>query len=343
MILAPLTTIMALAAVQAADPDQLRRACVDGDEQACQALMPAASERWALLERACAGGVPQSCLSLAQALSDDPAARRPADASEWLVAACAAGDTASCARVETARSPKLELSAEGIRIDGALQVRFTGRGRWALSPGSTEGQLILPVYGLLRARARDAGLHEPNALPVALEMRIDPDAPSSLLADLIHTAALAGWRRHRVGPTGCDDAELVATFLPARGQAITPAPVLRAAAEARPGGVLLRGDIDHAAVEEGLRQAQPGIHGCWERAVRQDPNQGGRLELRFVIGATGQVDDTAILASDLANPELEACILEVMGGLAFTAPSGGGVAMIDYPLQLSPVWADGAP
>ncbi len=325
---------------QAADPVALREACVDGDPGACEALMPMRSERWALLDAACDGGLNRACLELGHALSDDVALRDPLEARPWLEAACGAGHDESCARLQAARGPAVVLSPEGIEVDGALQVRFVRTGQWMLNPSSVDGDLIKPVYGVLRSKAREAGLERHGALPVPLELRVDARVPVAVVEDLLYTASEAGWRSLRVGDIRDGAEDLVDVWLPSLGSARVLSPVAQAAAAARPEGVVLQGAIGPEAIKKGLRDGQPGLQACWEAAVRKDPLQGGRIELRFIVGIDGDVNDAAVRASDLDNPQLEDCIVRAFEDMHFPAPTGGGVATVDYPMVLEPVYAD---
>jgi hypothetical protein len=232
------------------------------------------------------------------------------------------------------------ISGEGIAVNGTVQVRFSGGTRWALADGSTDGQLIKPAYGALRALAREHRVGEPGALPATLELRADPRAPSDIVRDLLYTAGQAGWRSFAIGAANDLSEQLQPVWLPSLGSATTTHSVLQAAAAARPTGLVILGSVDPAQLNKALRQPPAGMTRCWERAVRQDPNQGGRLELRIVIGSDGGVNDAAIAMSELDNPSLEACILEAFEDADFPRPSGHGIAIIEYPMVLEPVWAE---
>ena len=335
-----LTPLLVASAVQANDPLELRFACIGGDSQSCQDLLPTHSRRWELLEKSCAGGITQACLQLAQASSDDPGARDPRRATAWLEAACTAGDSDSCTRVQASTAPVVALSPEGIAVDGALQVRFSGGTRWAYAPGSTEGALIRPVYGALRSLARDRQLGAPTALSIPPVLHIDSDAPVERVQDLLYTASQAGWRSFRMSALEHPERMPVNVWLPSEGSASPLPPLALAAAAARPSGVVVQGSVDPVDLQQGLREHRPAIRACWDKAVRIDPNQGGSVELRFVVGVDGWVNDAAIRASELGNPQLEACIVHAFEGMRFNAPTGGGIATIDYEMLLEAVYTD---
>jgi hypothetical protein len=332
-----LPLLLALTPLRAADPGALQAACTAGDAEACGALEPAHSERWTLLESACSAGLAASCLDLAQTRSDDLAARDPRAARAWMRAACGAGHEQACAAV-VPTAPVVELDHEGISVNGTVQVRLAGQGRWEPHPSSTDGRLIRPVYGIMTSLAREHQAAWPGGPLPAVELRIHPMATSEAVGLLLHTLDLAGWRSFHLGTTTTDADKLQDAWLPGLGRAAPLDPVLRAAAEARPDGVSLRGVVDPAQIEKGLKAAQPGLKACWDRAVREDPHQGGGFGVRLAIGTGGRVDQAALTRSELGNPSLEACVVRAFEALSFDPPQGGGVAIVDYSLQLSPVW-----
>jgi TonB family protein len=329
--------LLVAGSVRAADPTALRDACVAGDTQACTQLLPASSERWDLLDRACQAGVAQACLELAQACADDQAARAPDQALRWVELACDAGDQASCDRVVAARPPQLRISGEGIAVDGTIQVRFTGGGRWTLAHGSTDGQLIRPVYGVLRALARERRLDEPGSLASAVVLRVDPHAPSELVRDVMYTAGQAGWRSFLVGGTDDPERALVPTWLPALVPSSSPHPMMRAAAEQRPEGLVIFSPVDPRAVSKALRGGPEGVQACWDRAARIDPLLEGRVVVRFVIAGDGQVTRAEVRSTTMDNPAFEACLVEAFEASQLPAPQGGGMALIDYPMDFRPL------
>lgn len=337
MILPIATALLLLSAAGAAEPDALLEACTRGDNPSCTQLLPAHSPRWGLLEQACSGGVAQACLELAHASSDDHAARDPSRALPWVQAACDAGDQASCDLARTAQPPELRISGEGIAVDGTIQVRFTGGTRWALATGSTDGQLIRPVYGVLRSLARDRRLGEPDSLAGAVVLRVDPRVPSDVVRDVMYTAGQAGWRQLRVGGENDPDRDLVPTWLPALAPPASGPAVMRAADQARPGGLVLISPVDQGAVAKALRGGPAGVQACWDRAARIDPLLEGRVVVRFVIAGDGQVSRAEIRSSDMGNPAFEACLVQAFEATRLPAPQGGGMALIDYPMDFSPV------
>jgi TonB family protein len=330
-------TLLLLTPARAQEPDALQRACTGGDTQACTQLLPARSPRWDLLGRACEGGVAQACLALAHASADDHAARRPGGALHWVELACEAGDPTGCDMARTARQPELRVSSEGVSVDGTVQVRFTGGARWDLAHGSTEGQLIRPVFGVLRSIARDQRLGDPDSLAGTLVLRVDPRAPSEVVNSVLYTAGQAGWRHFLVGAIDDPDRDLVEAWLPALAPPNTPHPVLRAAAEARPEGLVIVSPVDSEAVSKALSAGPAGIQACWDRAARIDPLLEGRVVVRFVIAGDGQVSRAEIRSSDLANPAFEACLVRAFEATRLPAPAGGGVALIDYPMDFKPI------
>ncbi|MCY1015852.1 AgmX/PglI C-terminal domain-containing protein [Pyxidicoccus sp. MSG2] len=102
---------------------------------------------------------------------------------------------------------------------------------------------------------------------------------------------------------------------------VTPAP----AASARPLGQL---DKDQIRAVIGANRAQ--IRGCYETRLESAPNLRGKVVIRFVIGADGQVLESKVRESTVGDAELEGCVTARVGTFRFP-PTGGGVVIVTYP------------
>jgi TonB family protein len=107
---------------------------------------------------------------------------------------------------------------------------------------------------------------------------------------------------------------------------VTPAP----AASARPPGHL---DKDQIRAVIGANRAQ--IRSCYETRLESAPNLRGKVAIRFVIGADGQVLESKVRESTVGDPELEGCIAARVGTFRFP-PTGGGVVVVTYPFIFKP-------
>ncbi len=333
-MIAWLPALMLLGLARAEDPDRLLDACVGGDEQACTALYRGRHRRMEMLERACHGMHAASCLELAHALSNDASASDPEDAGPWLEAACRAGHQETCRSLESWVHPEISLTREGVVLDGTLLAHMAGAEPWTFGSDQDDAILVQPLFDALRDRAARDDLGRPGGIPDKLEIRVDPEAPSGLVRRLLTTASDAGWRHFHVGLLGDADSDLVRSWLPALASAREQHPAIRAAAEARPGGAVLRGVLSFEEVKRGIHPAKISISACWERTTHVDRSlDGGRVVVRLVIGPQGTVTDIALPVNELPHPTMERCILEAFRTLRFPAPQHGGAVTISYPLQ----------
>ncbi len=96
-------------------------------------------------------------------------------------------------------------------------------------------------------------------------------------------------------------------------------------------GALDKGDID-----AGIRAELAAIRGCYQAQLRASPALHGKLVAKFVITAEGTVSSSTTQTSTLGDEAVESCIHEVLMGLAFPEPRGGGVVIVSYPFVFSP-------
>jgi hypothetical protein len=76
------------------------------------------------------------------------------------------------------------------------------------------------------------------------------------------------------------------------------------------------------------------FHYCYARA--HQPQLAGAATLRFRIGREGAVQESALVSSTLASPELERCLAGTPKVWLFPKVPGGGEVWVTYPLNLSP-------
>lgn len=82
-----------------------------------------------------------------------------------------------------------------------------------------------------------------------------------------------------------------------------------------------------------VRQHIPEVRYCYERALIRDPALQGRVALRFVIGADGQVSQSTVGASTIASPEVGACIARAARRWQFL-PQRAAHIEVNYPFDL---------
>lgn len=91
-----------------------------------------------------------------------------------------------------------------------------------------------------------------------------------------------------------------------------------------------------------MQEIKDLVRGCYEDALRAEPDLEGRLVVEFVIGAEpdvggiveeSHIDETSPLARSRALSE---CVSESMYALELRAPDGGGRVTVRYPFEFRP-------
>ncbi len=80
---------------------------------------------------------------------------------------------------------------------------------------------------------------------------------------------------------------------------------------------------------------------CYEQGLAADPSAGGRVTVRFIIGADGAVMGSNVADSSLSVPSVGNCIANAVRRWQFPSPEGGGIVTVNYPFNLQS--GDGAP
>ena len=104
-----------------------------------------------------------------------------------------------------------------------------------------------------------------------------------------------------------------------------------------PTGAPTRGTLPPGALDEKLKQAQPGIAACYERGLKSKPELRGNVNINFVVATDGRVAHVDAAEGEGALPDSATvdCILAEIEKLVFPQPSGGRV-FVNYPLLLEP-------
>lgn len=90
----------------------------------------------------------------------------------------------------------------------------------------------------------------------------------------------------------------------------------------------------------GARMTAAGapISACYEAALARNRKLKGTMQLAFVAEkGTGKFTQVRVERTDLADPELERCVVEQVGRLALETPQKANVS-IQYPLEFA--WLD---
>lgn len=92
---------------------------------------------------------------------------------------------------------------------------------------------------------------------------------------------------------------------------------------------------------DALREAHPKMLDCYEQGLRQRADLEGRVTLLLAVEArdgVGRVVDAEPEESEtsLDSVFVQSCLLDVLSGIDFPAPPGGGSVTMRYPLTFRP-------
>jgi outer membrane biosynthesis protein TonB len=94
------------------------------------------------------------------------------------------------------------------------------------------------------------------------------------------------------------------------------------------------GALNPQEVNKVIGRRMGAIKGCYERALRRDPNLKGKLVVRFTIAGSGRVTAARIVENDL-TPEVGNCVVSRFKAFRFPQPDGGSLTM-ESPFMFMP-------
>lgn len=95
------------------------------------------------------------------------------------------------------------------------------------------------------------------------------------------------------------------------------------------------GDIPVSDIKKVLNDAQSSIRACYERALRNNNQLQGSVNLEVRVGASGRVDNSRI-RGNLRDAEVTKCIQNLTKTWSFPAPTGGSCAVVGAPYNFTP-------
>ncbi|HEX5661117.1 MAG TPA: AgmX/PglI C-terminal domain-containing protein [Polyangiales bacterium] len=97
----------------------------------------------------------------------------------------------------------------------------------------------------------------------------------------------------------------------------------------RPGAAT--GTVNGAEVQATIRAHIEEVQKCYEAALHDSSESGGRVVVRFVIDATGRVPQVNLGSSELDASELGCCVVERVSQWSFPKPENGSFVVVEYP------------
>lgn len=94
---------------------------------------------------------------------------------------------------------------------------------------------------------------------------------------------------------------------------------------------LVDGGLDREVIAAIIRDNLGHIRYCYERQLSAQPDLYGKVQIKFTIGAAGEVTSQQIGSSTLKNAMVEGCILRRVARWKFPNPKGGTSVIVTYP------------
>lgn len=88
------------------------------------------------------------------------------------------------------------------------------------------------------------------------------------------------------------------------------------------------GDLDKEMIRREIRKNKSKFEYCYEKQLLAKPNLEGTVSTQFAILGTGSVRGARANGVD---PSVSSCVAQVLGGIQFPKPTGGGVVNVSYP------------
>jgi hypothetical protein len=94
-----------------------------------------------------------------------------------------------------------------------------------------------------------------------------------------------------------------------------------------------QGDLDKAIIRRYIKRNIQKITYCYEKQLLAKPGLSGTVQTQFFISPNGNV--TASNGSGV-DPEVANCVADVIHGIEFPKPKGGGGVQVNYPFTFRP-------
>ena len=97
------------------------------------------------------------------------------------------------------------------------------------------------------------------------------------------------------------------------------------------------GGMDPDIIRKILKEHIPQFRYCYQKELdRAKKPMNGVLKLSFVIGSSGHVTKAGVSAKSPLPLKLKGCVVNVLKGIKFPSPLGGGVAEVNQPINFYP-------
>lgn len=104
-----------------------------------------------------------------------------------------------------------------------------------------------------------------------------------------------------------------------------------------PSETVVLGSMDPDVIRRRLMEFLPQFRSCYQRELEQRGSEiNGTIKLNFVIGSTGHVSRAGIDGSTPLPKDVNVCVVNVLKGITFPEPLGGGTVEVKQPMNFQP-------
>ena len=92
-----------------------------------------------------------------------------------------------------------------------------------------------------------------------------------------------------------------------------------------------QGSIDREAVRQVIRNNKDKIKTCYKDGLKKQPDDNGKVMIRFEVDDKGKVRSSKVTESALKNKEVGECVSKVIQEQKFPETHEGVITVIDFP------------
>ena len=94
---------------------------------------------------------------------------------------------------------------------------------------------------------------------------------------------------------------------------------------------VVAGSLDTSVIRRTIRSKLRGVRRLYEKQLKAKPGLQGKVTLKLVIGARGQVAAASVVESTIEDEDFVKALLAAVRAWRFPAPRGGGKVVVTYP------------
>lgn len=104
-----------------------------------------------------------------------------------------------------------------------------------------------------------------------------------------------------------------------------------------PSETVVLGSMDPDVIRRRLMEFLPQFRSCYQRELETKGSEiNGTIKLNFVIGSSGHVSKAGIDGSTPLPRDVSGCVINVLRGITFPEPLGGGTVEVKQPMNFQP-------